>query len=223
MKQEIKFRTGHCPDCLGVHSAHVILNPDYPTIEKIDEFYGNGGEYECMEFVSPEEYERVKSEKLLIEKIYTFHEYEQAWVHFCICETVHNKVKTFSEACSVLGIPDSIPDFGSIPADLKLQIEAHYQLAIISRVLNDGKKVDWDFTDRSRFDTDSFYPVEFDQEKEIPILGFGIYGHLEEPERSPGILCYLLEDGTAQWAGVHFRDLYIQYYQKPQHHLKPNK
>lgn len=219
MKQEIKFKTGHCPDCLGVYSSHIILNEDYPTIAKVEEFFGTGSEFSTMLFVSPEEYENDKVERGLTERIYSFDEYDNARLFVCVCDRLPNKIKTFGEACALLGISDKIPDFGKLPDELKSQLEAHYQLAIITKVLNAGEKVDFNFKPNSRFDIDSFYPTDFNKKNDNTDLGFGIYGYCDELERSPGMLCYFVKDETAQYAGVQFRELYLQYYQYPESYL----
>ena len=54
---------------------------------------------------------------------------------------ITEKVKTFEDACNVLGISTDLPDCSALPGDNR-HIDAYYQLVTIAKALNDGWEPD---------------------------------------------------------------------------------
>lgn len=53
------------------------------------------------------------------------------------------KIKTFEEACKLLGYKSAIPNFSDAPGKHKKALEAHYKLIIITEAVNDGWQPNW--------------------------------------------------------------------------------
>ncbi len=215
--EKLKFNVAYCPNCNCIGSAHVILNDEFDSHKKIQDFFGPDSEYSQMSLDSVEEYEKNKVERNLIELQYSYSEYERCHHMICQCKPFYSGIRTFADACHHLGISDVIPNFNNAPEKLRKQLEAHYKLAIITLVLNEGKEINWNAEKWEEYD--AYYPGEFCIKKNADDRGLGVIGYLEEPERSPGILCYFIDDGPAYYAGAQFRDLYLDYYQYPETYL----
>ncbi len=56
---------------------------------------------------------------------------------------ITDKVKSFEDACSVLGIEPKVPDFSFLPEPEAKAHLAHFKLIIIAKALNEGWVPDW--------------------------------------------------------------------------------
>lgn len=114
--------------------------------------------------------------------------------------SITDKVKSFEDACNVLGITGSVAEITTHDKldDAGKGIQAFIKLQIIAAALNEGWKPDWNDTD-----TRKFYPY-FDLED-----GFSLdivdcnFGSSDVSSR----LCFKTE-ALAQYAGSQFLDLY---------------
>jgi hypothetical protein len=121
-------------------------------------------------------------------------------------QKITDRVKTFSDACSVLGVnPDHLA-FEGIPGELQKDeqsIRAYAMLILVARSLNEGWKPDW--TNHSQY---KYYPW-FTMES-----GSGLaYNDCAYRCSGSGVgsrLCFKSRE-LAEYAGKQFRDLYNQY------------
>lgn len=63
---------------------------------------------------------------------------------------MHTEIKTFEDACKVLNIDSTLPDFSRTPR-LQKSLEAQYQLAVIAQALNGDWQPDWKDDDEQKF------------------------------------------------------------------------
>lgn len=65
---------------------------------------------------------------------------------------ITQRVKTYEQACKVLGInPKTLPIVSKITEDMRNYILAHYKLTIITQALNEGWKPDWNNTNEWKY------------------------------------------------------------------------
>lgn len=65
---------------------------------------------------------------------------------------MYNKIKTFEDACKVLGYISSVPSFESAPPKHQKALAAHYQLVIITEAVNEGWTPNWSDTDERKWE-----------------------------------------------------------------------
>ena len=121
---------------------------------------------------------------------------------------ITEKVKTFEDACEVLNIVPSIPDFSAMPEDMQKPLLAHFKLVIIAEALNEGWKPDWT-NDR----WDKWYPW-FDMNAGSSSSGrfsFDYSGNRLSFSICGSRLCFKSEE-LADYAGTQFEDLYREYF-----------
>lgn len=172
----------------------------------------------CSLTSDAEKYTEIKSNKDIVEVIMTWKEFEPNCFCICVCKPICDQIKTFEDACFVLSIPVTVPDFAGLPEVLKNRMIANYKLMIITAALNGtytpkehGKTLE------SRFDSHLYFPNDFyNSEKPFPFPhGWGC----DEGETNPGLYLSFKDDGIAMYAGVQFRELYLQYYDYPDYYL----
>jgi hypothetical protein len=122
---------------------------------------------------------------------------------------ITEKVKTFEDACKVLGLdPKSLPIVENLPEKDRQSIVAYYKLAIITRALNEGWEPDWMNWDERKY-WNWFY-----LERNGAGAGFAYAytdvvasnAHTDVGSR----LCFKSRE-LATYARENFRDLYFEY------------
>ena len=58
-------------------------------------------------------------------------------------QDIRDRVKTYEDACRVLGIDNKTPELPNIPERDRRGVTAYYKLIIITRALNEGWEPDW--------------------------------------------------------------------------------
>ena len=58
-------------------------------------------------------------------------------------QDIRDRVKTYEDACRVLGIDTKTPELPNIPERDRRGVTAYYKLIIIARALNEGWEPDW--------------------------------------------------------------------------------
>jgi len=58
-------------------------------------------------------------------------------------QDITERVKTYSDACAVLGIKETLPDVGGLRPKDRTSVTAYYKLIQIARALNEGWEPDW--------------------------------------------------------------------------------
>ena len=65
--------------------------------------------------------------------------------------TITDKVKSFEDACELLGIEANLPEVSMLPTNHQKAIIAHYKLVIIAEAINDGWEPNWDNWDERKY------------------------------------------------------------------------
>jgi hypothetical protein len=120
---------------------------------------------------------------------------------------ITEKVKSFEDACQILGIESNIPQVEMLPENHQKAIIAHYKLVIIAQALNEGWKPNWDDDDEYKY-----YPW-FDMEGSSSGSGFSCDGFVDWGSLSDvgSRLCFKSRE-LARYIGETFVDLYREYF-----------
>ena len=119
---------------------------------------------------------------------------------------ITDKVKSFEDACQLLGIEPNVPEVSMLPENHQKAIVAHYKLVIIAEAVNEGWKPNWD-----NWDERKYYPW-FDLEGSSSGAGFSYddcdvwYSHSNVGSR----LCFKNRD-LAKYAGQQFESIYKEF------------
>ncbi|MCL1657435.1 hypothetical protein M2T79_12590 [Elizabethkingia miricola] len=120
---------------------------------------------------------------------------------------ITDKVKSFEDACQLLGIEPNVPEVSMLPENHKKAIVAHYKLVIIAEAVNEGWKPNWD-----NWDERKYYPW-FDLEGSSSGAGFS-YCDCDCWHAASGVgsrLCFKTWE-LAEYIGKTFIDLYKDYF-----------
>ncbi|WP_298307218.1 hypothetical protein [Flavobacterium sp.] len=117
-----------------------------------------------------------------------------------------DKIKTFEEACALLGISTDLPDFSAMPEKEQKALIAHYKLVIIAKALNGDWIPDW-----KNDKWDKYYPwfnMGSPSGVGFSFFGYGCwYAHSIVGSR----LCFKSAE-LAKYAGTQFEELYKDYF-----------
>lgn len=120
---------------------------------------------------------------------------------------ITEKVKTFEDACRMLGIQPTTPDFSFLEEKEQKAHEAHFKLVIITKALNEGWKPDWS---NGKFDK-WFAWFYFDNSSSAGRFSFGLSDHLLSYSLCGSRLCFKSSE-LARYAGTQFEALFRAYY-----------
>ena len=120
---------------------------------------------------------------------------------------ITEKVKSFEDACIVLGIEPKVPDFSFLPtAEHKAHI-AHFKLVIIAKALNEGWTPDW-----SNGNWDKWFAwFYFDSSSSAGRFSFVFSVGRRSCSTCGSRLCFKSSE-LAEYAGQTFEDLFREYY-----------
>ena len=76
-------------------------------------------------------------------------------------QNITDRVKTYADACAVLGIKETLPDVGGLRPKDRPSVTAYYKLIVIAQALNEGWEPDWTNKDQPKW----FPWFYFDREK----------------------------------------------------------
>ena len=119
---------------------------------------------------------------------------------------ITDKVKSFEDACQLLGIEPNVPEVSMLPDNHQKAIVAHYKLVIIAEAINEGWKPNWD-----NWDERKYYPwfnMSSSSGAGLSYDGFGRWG------TGSGVgsrLCFKTWE-LAEYIGKTFIDLYKDYF-----------
>ena len=124
-------------------------------------------------------------------------------------QSITEKVKTFEDACKVLGLePKNLPIVENLPEKDRQSIIAYYKLTIIVRALNEGWEPD--FTDWNEWKYWNWFYVEAHGAS----AGFASAATSNAASYAPAHvgsrLCFKTRE-LATYAREQFRDLYFEY------------
>ena len=134
--------------------------------------------------------EGTSSDKLLLERLYGKEVFNQK---------ITDRVKTFEDACEVLGIGTSIPNVDNLRKKDRASVIAQYKLLVIIEALNEGWTPNWDNNNEYKY-----YPY-FDMRNNTPV--FGDYYNWFTVSTTSSHLC-LKTSALAEYCGKQFIDLY---------------
>ena len=119
---------------------------------------------------------------------------------------ITEKVKSFEDACAVLGIVSALPNLTGISEKHQKAILAHYKLVIIAEALNEGWIPNWDNDDEWKY-----YP--WFVMGSASGVGFSYHdcGTWRSASSVGSRLCFKSRD-LARYAGEHFEELYKDYF-----------
>lgn len=130
-------------------------------------------------------------------------------------QDITQKVKTYADACAVLGIKETLPDVGGLRPKDRPSVTAYYKLIVIARALNEGWEPDWTNGDQPKW-VPWFY---FDREKN-KTAGFADAATCYAPTSTYALLgsrlCFKTE-ALAEYAATQFETLYNDYILYPNH------
>ncbi|KQT20261.1 hypothetical protein ASG31_17685 [Chryseobacterium sp. Leaf404] len=210
----MNFLIGYCPDCKGIR----VTTPYNKKLSAalIETLKGDLGDIFTTSKVKFNQL--VKNHNLIIRQISK--DFLDIWnCSTCGCTEICKKVRTFKDACSILKIPDVVPDYSILPSSMQIRLVAMYKLIIITKVLNEG----WEPEYEGRNNYVTFYPLGFyNSDQEFPFKHeFGMHEAWEGSDidyQGAGLLMFK-DHGLGHYAGVQFRDLYLDLYQYPESYL----
>ncbi|MGV4413848.1 hypothetical protein [Chryseobacterium sp. T1] len=122
---------------------------------------------------------------------------------------IKEKVKSFEDACSILGIQPITPDFSFLEEKEQRAQLAHFKLVIITKALNEGWTPDWD-----NGKWDKWFPWFWFNDNSSSSSGrfsFGFSGYRYSDSYCGSRLCFKSSE-LADYAAEQFFDLYRDYY-----------
>ena len=121
-------------------------------------------------------------------------------------QNITDRVKTYADACAVLGIKETLPNVGGLRPKDRPSVTAYYKLIVIAQALNEGWEPDWTNEDQEKW----FPWFYFDREKN-KIAGFASAGTNRAPTYTHASigsrLCFKTE-ALCAYAARQFEPLY---------------
>ena len=117
-------------------------------------------------------------------------------------QSITERVKTFDDACEVLGLNDVQVGVKGLDDDTK-SIEAYAKLTIIARALNEGWTPDWSDSDQYKYTVRFYHKSGFG-------LSYDDCGHWNSSTGVSSRLCFPSRD-NAEYCFETFKDLYEDY------------
>ena len=121
-------------------------------------------------------------------------------------QNITDRVKTYADACAVLGIKETLPNVGGLRPKDRPSVTAYYKLIVIAQALNEGWEPDWTNEDQEKW----FPWFYFDREKN-KIAGFAYAVADYAPTRTSASigsrLCFKTE-ALCAYAARQFEPLY---------------
>lgn len=74
-------------------------------------------------------------------------------------DNITDRVKSFEDACQVLGISTNVPEVKGLPRKHQKAIIANYKLIVIAEALNEGWKPNWQDSDEYKYYLGSTCPT----------------------------------------------------------------
>lgn len=117
-------------------------------------------------------------------------------------DNITDRVKSFEDACQVLGISTNVPEVKGLPRKHQKAIIANYKLIIIAEALNEGWKPNWQDSDEYKY-----YPW-FDMSNPAGVGYSDAYGTASNAAANFGSRLCLKNRELAIYFGQTFTDLF---------------
>lgn len=117
-------------------------------------------------------------------------------------DNITDRVKSFEDACQVLGISTNVPEVKGLPRKHQKAIIANYKLIVIAEALNEGWKPNWQDSDEYKY-----YPW-FDMSNPAGVGGSRTDGTASHTNANVGSRLCLKNRELAIYFGQTFTDLF---------------
>lgn len=117
-------------------------------------------------------------------------------------DNITDRVKSFEDACQVLGISTNVPEVKGLPRKHQKAIIANYKLIVIAEALNEGWKPNWQDSDEYKY-----YPW-FDMSNPAGVGFSNTYNAASRANASIGSRLCLKNRELAIYFGQTFTDLF---------------
>lgn len=117
-------------------------------------------------------------------------------------DNITDRVKSFEDACQVLGISTNVPEVKGLPRKHQKAIIANYKLIVIAEALNEGWKPNWQDSDEYKY-----YPW-FDMSNPAGVGYSNTYGTASTTYALIGSRLCLKNRELAIYFGQTFTDLF---------------
>lgn len=117
-------------------------------------------------------------------------------------DNITDRVKSFEDACQVLGISTNVPEVKGLPRKHQKAIIANYKLIIIAEALNEGWKPNWQDSDEYKY-----YPW-FDMSNPAGVGYSNTYNTASKTTAAIGSRLCLKNRELAIYFGQTFTDLF---------------
>lgn len=117
-------------------------------------------------------------------------------------DNITDRVKSFEDACQVLGISTNVPEVKGLPRKHQKAIIANYKLIVIAEALNEGWKPNWQDSDEYKY-----YPW-FDMSNPAGVGCSDTYGAASYANATFGSRLCLKNRELAIYFGQTFTDLF---------------
>lgn len=117
-------------------------------------------------------------------------------------DNITDRVKSFEDACQVLGISTNVPEVKGLPRKHQKAIIANYKLIVIAEALNEGWKPNWQDSDEYKY-----YPW-FDMSNPAGVGYSNAHGTASNTNANIGSRLCLKNRELAIYFGQTFTDLF---------------
>lgn len=117
-------------------------------------------------------------------------------------DNITDRVKSFEDACQVLGISTNVPEVKGLPRKHQKAIIANYKLIVIAEALNEGWKPNWQDSDEYKY-----YPW-FDMSNPAGVGYSDTYNTASSTNANVGSRLCLKNRELAIYFGQTFTDLF---------------
>lgn len=117
-------------------------------------------------------------------------------------DNITDRVKSFEDACQVLGISTNVPEVKGLPRKHQKAIIANYKLIVIAEALNEGWKPNWQDSDEYKY-----YPW-FDMSNPAGVGYANTYRTASNTDATIGSRLCLKNRELAIYFGQTFTDLF---------------
>lgn len=123
-----------------------------------------------------------------------------------MAKNITDRVKTYADACAVLGIKETLPDVGGLRPKDRPSVTAYYKLIVIAQALNEGWEPDWTNENEPKY-----FPWFYFDRKKNKLAGFAFAYAYDAPTHTcanvGSRLCFKTE-ALCEYAARQFEPLY---------------
>ena len=122
---------------------------------------------------------------------------------------ITERVKSYEDACSVLGIYSALPEFPALRQKDRAGLEAYYKLVVIARALNEGWEPNW--ADEDEYKYAPYFYFDRKNNKTAGLAHAHTYSAPSNTNASIGSRLCFKTKALAKYAATQFETLYNDY------------